>query len=199
MIPFQKMKKKSSRGDFHSYINSSAGEFPMSAAIKACQIKYDMEARREKYSNHLSNLFPELPQREAPLSPLTALTINLCLTDYSINHFWPRRTCGSSQTQVGNRRAHVSRFPESTCCRGQDALPAAANHHKAGGWDGGSHTARIRWRLFKRWIRAGIYPSAASNLKNLQTEKLWILLLELFLTLNQRSGLNMHHFDQSCT
>lgn len=62
LIPFykieeEKKEKQSSRGDFHSNINSSAGEFPMSAAIKACQIKCDTGGRREKYSNHLPNLF----------------------------------------------------------------------------------------------------------------------------------------------
>lgn len=61
--PFYKLKKSKAkqRGDFHSNINSSAGEFPMSAAIKACQIRCDTGGRREKYSNHLSNLFPALP------------------------------------------------------------------------------------------------------------------------------------------
>lgn len=65
----------------------------MLAAIKFCQIKCDTRGRTEKYSNHLSNLFPELSLRELLLQRLTVLTINLCLTDYSINHCWPPSTC----------------------------------------------------------------------------------------------------------
>lgn len=80
----------------------------MSAAIKACQIKCDTRERREKYSNHLSNLFPELRLWELLLQPLTVLTINLCLTDYSINHRWPLRVCTSTHTEKKQMCMHAS-------------------------------------------------------------------------------------------
>lgn len=82
----------------------------MSAAIKACQIKCDTGGRREKYSNHLSNLFPELPLWELLLSPLTALTINFL--SYRLFHK-PLLTPEDVHEHInmaGNRRARTPCF-----------------------------------------------------------------------------------------
>ncbi len=118
LIPFRgcKKEKQSSRADFHSNINSCAGEFPMSAAIKACQIKCDTGGRREIYSNHLSNLFPELPLWEMLLSPPTARTINFCLTDYSSNHCWPRELVHKHANRQ-EADVHTCHVPADTRCR----------------------------------------------------------------------------------
>ena len=62
---------------------------------------------------------------ELLLSSLTALTINLCLTDYSSNQCWPQGTCTSTQTQPGNWCARIS---VSTCQGGRDTSPPSVNH-----------------------------------------------------------------------
>lgn len=76
----------------------------MPATIKACQIKCDTRGRREKYSNYLSNLFPELALWERSLLSLTALTINFCLTDYCLNRRWLFHPPMHEHTNTGGKQ-----------------------------------------------------------------------------------------------
>lgn len=67
---------KAAQEIFRPGINSGASEFPMSAAIKACQIKSDTREAERNIQIISQICFPEPDGSERLLSSLTALTIN---------------------------------------------------------------------------------------------------------------------------